>query len=613
MLPPAAVRRRSGLTRLAWLGGLSCVLVGAPATARAAACFVSSSGGDDAAAETIPAAPGRMLAKVNATRFGPGAKPVIEHAGTTGFGIMLSGRRQDAHGIEANPALPAPVNLSAPPLARTATTAVLTWDRPAGGERTTSYQVFCDGELAGETSRLSFTLRNLTPDRMHRVNVRGRGANDATSPSSDPVGVRTKPAGQVFNVRDHGARGDGVTKDTAAIQQAIAACPPGGTVQIPPGVYLVDHLELKSDLTLDLASGATLQFLGRGEGSYPETTVNLPGPDGEVTVTNFALISAVRAERLTVTGGGTVRGNGETWWPHREAPRPRLFKLIQCADVFVQDVTLDDAPSWNTHAVYVDRAVFSGVKFRKVSTARGTNGDGLNPDSSRDVLIVGCTFANQDDSIAIKAGSVAPARPNRQRSCENITIRDCLVDGTLAPGAHPLGFAVGSETCGGIRRVWVRDCVFRDAASVMNLKSNRDRLGAVVEDIRVENCTYRNRVFGDEPWNRAPITIDLFYYRRPEAPDSVQPRSLHTPVFRDIHFKNITIENPKGRFAYLCGLAEQPARGITFENVTGSAQTGLLGRNLDGVELRGVAIAAREGPAVEWINSENRVIRDARD
>lgn len=559
-LPPLTVARRGlGQMRVVRIAGLFGVLLGAPTLARAATNLVSSSAGEDAAAETTTAAP-----------------------------------------------LPAPVNLDAPVLARTATTAVLTWDRPAGGERITSYEIVCDGEPAGETTRLSFTLRNLAPDRMHRVGVRGRGAGGLLSPLSDPVVVRTKPAGRIFNVREAGARGDGITKDTAAIQRAIDGCTPGGTVRIPPGIYLVDHLELKSDLTLDLAQGATLQFLGRGEGHYPETTVRLPGPDGEVTVTNFALISAVRVERLTVTGGGTVRGNGETWWPHREAPRPRLFKLIQCADVFVQDVTLDDAPAWNTHAVYVDRAVFSEVKFRKVSRARGTNGDGLNPDSSRDVLIVGCTFANQDDSIAIKAGSVGPERPNRQRPCENITIRDCLVDGTLAPGAHPLGFAIGSETCGGIRHVRVRDCVFRDAASVMNLKSNRDRLGAIVEDVRVENCTYTNTVWKDEPYNRAPLTIDLFYYRRPEAPDSVQPLSSRTPVFRDLHFRNITIENPKGRFAYLCGLVEQPARGITLENVTGSAMTGLHGQNLDGIALHQVAIQPAQGDAFTWTNVKNR-------
>ena len=133
-------------------------------------------------------------------------------------------------------ALPAPVNLTAPPLARTATTAVLLWDRPAGGETIESYQVFRDGILAGETPRLSFTARNLTPNRQHRFTVRSRRARGISSAESAPVIVMSKAAGPVLNVRELGARGDGVAPDTAAIQQAIAACPPRGTVLIPPGV-----------------------------------------------------------------------------------------------------------------------------------------------------------------------------------------------------------------------------------------------------------------------------------------------------------------------------------------------------------------------------------------
>ncbi|MDP3072873.1 MAG: glycosyl hydrolase family 28 protein [Opitutaceae bacterium] len=502
----------------------------------------------------------------------------------------------------------APVNLSAPPLARTATTAVLLWDRPTGGADITAYEILCDGRLVGETTRLSFTVQNLTPDRLHRLAVRSRSTPGLSSDESDPVVVLTKSAGPVLDVRTLGARGDGIAKDTAAIQAAIAACPPGGTVLIPPGTYSVDHLALKSDITIEIASGATLKFLPRSVGHYPSEKITLTGPDGEISVEQFGLITAHRVKNLVLTGGGVIHGNGESWWPHTTAPRPRILRFTDCADILVQGLTLDDPPAWNTHAVYVDRAVFSGLTFRKMSTARGTNGDGLNPDSSRDVLIVGCTFANQDDSIAIKAGRVSATQPRRQRSCENITVRDCVFDASFAPGAHPLGLAIGSETCGGIRHVRVRDCVFRNAASLANIKSNRERLGAVVEDIVIENCTYTNTSFEDKPYNRGPLTIDLFYYRDFGTPDIAAPLTPGTPIFRDIHFKNIAIENPKGRFAYLCGLVEQPVRGITFEHVTGSAKLGLHGQNLDGIELRNVAIEAREGPTFTWNNADNRTL-----
>lgn len=510
---------------------------------------------------------------------------------------------------DSRSSVPAPINLSAPELARTASTALLMWDRPASRE-TAAYQIYLDGVLAGETRRLSYSATSLTPGSNHRFTVRCRLESGQASEESGAVLVETRPPGRIFNVREFGAIGDGVAKDTAAIQKAIAACTPGGTVQIPPGIYSVDHLELKSDMTLDLATGATLQFLGRGAGNFPTTTVKLPGPDGEVEVSDFALITARHAKRLAITGGGIIRGNGETWWPHKEAPRPRLLKLTDCSDVFVQGITLDDPPSWNTHLVYVDRAVFSEVKFRKMSTAPGANGDGLDPDSSRDILIAGCTFANQDDSIAIKSGSVSNKQPRHQRSSENIIIRDCIFDGTLAPGAHPLGFAIGSETCGGVRHVLLKDCLFRNAAALAHLKANRARAGAVVEDIRIENCVYSNTVHRERKYNPAPFSIDLFYYDD-DAHDAAAPLTAKTPVFRDIHFKDITIVNPKGRFGYFCGLAEQPLRGITLDNVTGAAKQGLHGQNIDGIALENVAVKADEGAPFDWINVINRTIRTA--
>ncbi len=510
-------------------------------------------------------------------------------------------------------ALPAPVNLTAPPLARTATTAVLLWDRPAGGEAIESYQIFRDGILAGETSRLSFTARNLTPNRPHRFTVRSRRSPGISSAESDPVAVVGKAAGPVLNVRTLGARGDGIAPDTAAIRQAVANCPPGGTVLLPPGVYSVDHLELKSDMTLEIATGATLQFRARGVGDFPALTEKLAGPEGEVTVANFSLLTARDAKNLTITGGGRINGNGASWWPHRlEGPRPHLFKLVRCAEVFVQDVTLEDPPAWNTHALYVDRAVFSGLTFLKVSTVPGSSGDGLDPDSARDILIVGCRFGNQDDSIAIKSGSVSATRPFRQRPAENITVRDCLFDGTLAPGSRPLGIAIGSETSGGIRRVSIRDCEFRNASSVAYIKTNRERRGTVIEDVRVENCVFTNTAVVGQAANRAAISIDTMYYD-PASPELAVALAPDTPVIRNVHFRNIAIEDTVRRGITLVGLAESPVRNLTFTDLVVSAPQGLHGRNLDGVELRNVTIRAREGPAFTWLDVQNRTLHSVTD
>jgi exo-poly-alpha-galacturonosidase len=134
-------------------------------------------------------------------------------------------------------------NLTAPPLARTTSTAVLLWDRPAGEETEYSYQIIRDGKLAGETKLLSYTVTNLVADRSYRFTVRSYQPSRKASSESDAVVVETKPAGRIFNVKEFGAKGDGVAKDTAAIQKAIDACTPGGIVLVPPGKYSVDHLE----------------------------------------------------------------------------------------------------------------------------------------------------------------------------------------------------------------------------------------------------------------------------------------------------------------------------------------------------------------------------------
>jgi hypothetical protein len=254
---------------------------------------------------------------------------------------------------------------------------------------------------------------------------------------------------------------------------------------------------------------------------------------------------------------------------------------------------------WNTHPLYVDGAAAVDVTFIKQSSRRGTNGDGLDPDSCRHVLIVGCRFGNQDDSIAIKSGKLTAQQPRRQRPCEGIDIRDCRFDGTLAPGSHPLGIAIGSECCGGVRGVRVRDCVFRDAASLINIKANRERRHAEVADVLVEHCTYANAVFGDEPWNRAPVVLDLSYYGRAgEDPDVAAPGAADAPWFHDIWLRDLTVVNPVGRAIYLSGLAERPLQAISLVRVSAAARLGLFVRNVDGLTLDRVAISAREGPAM---------------
>jgi polygalacturonase len=345
-------------------------------------------------------------------------------------------------------------------------------------------------------------------------------------------------------------------------------------------------------MTLKLEKGATLSFLGYDSAvSYPVARALLPGPDGQIAYEYPSLITGNHVHHVVITGGGMIDGNGETWWPHyKELSRPFTIEFILSSNILVQGITIRDPPCWNNHLLYVDSAIYTDVRFLKVSRVPGVNGDGLDPDASQNILVVGCLFGNQDDCIAIKSGKFLSDGNKRRRPSENIVIRDCLFDGNAAPGSNPLGIALGSESSGGIKHVLIQHCVFRNVASLVNIKTNRQRPFANVEDVRVEHVTYVNRKAVDHWWNRAPISVDLFYGENTGDPSIPEPLAPQTPVFRDIHFKDISIYNSVGRGIYLSGLRESPIGDISFSRVFVTARDGMVIQNVDAFSTADITV-----------------------
>ena len=492
-------------------------------------------------------------------------------------------------------------NLEAPLLGITYSSAILIWDdtfvtdyqSADSGLRSAKYVIFQDSINIGSTNKRTFTVKGLSPAKSYAFSVKaGEIPEDVSSPLNS-IKVTTKNAGKLFNVRKFGAKGDGKRNDTGAIQKTINNCSIGGVVFIPAGIYLIDHIELKSDIILEIARDATLSFIGYKEGtSYTPTKALLPGPDGDINYESLSLISGLNVHNVIIKGDGIIDGNGQTWWPHyKEVTRPYTIEFILSSNILVQGITIQNPPVWNNHLLYVDDALYSDVKFFKVSKADGVNGDGLDPDASRNILILGCLFGNQDDCIAIKSGRYEPDGNKRRRSTEYITIRDCVFAGNAAPGAHPLGIALGSESSGGVKHVVIQNCDFIDVASLANIKTNRQRPFANVEDVRIENITYTNTKAVDRWWNRAPISVDLFY----GAPEGSNPSvplvfTEKTPIFKNIHFNNILIDNPVGRGIYISGLAESPIHDITFDKVFVRSKDGVTIQNVDTLSIRGIVV-----------------------
>ncbi len=444
----------------------------------------------------------------------------------------------------------------------------------------------------------------------------------------------------VFNIADYGAVGDGVTKNTDAIKKTIAGCVKagGGTVWVPAGKFLTGPIELKSNITLHIDAGAHLLF-SQDVNDYPTVQSRWYGTEQHGFM---SCIFARDSENVTVTGRGVVDGQGEYWWKlfrqkseerservrSRRAEfmrltrerfgrdqtrfgRPSLVQFLNCRNVRIDGLKFVRSPFWVLHPIYCENVTIDAVMV--ISPADSPNTDALDIDSCKNVLISNSYFDVGDDCIVIKAGRDEDGR-RVNRPSENITISNCV----MARGHG--GVVIGSEMSGGVRNVVIDNCIFTQTDRGIRLKSRRGR-GGLVEDIRVNNVIMNDVV--------CPFTINMFYYNNVNDPK--QPVNEGTPIFRDLHFSNITVKNAD--FAgFFAGLAELPVEGITFSNVyidttkgrrwdnigkpsgySGSPAMaegydrieGFFCKNIKDIVFRNVRVNTKQGPVFIFEDTEN--------
>lgn len=386
------------------------------------------------------------------------------------------------------------------------------------------------------------------------------------------------PPARVFEVRQFGAKGDGRTLDTVAIQSALDACgrAGGGVVRLTPGDYLSKPLFLRSNTTLELDRGARLQAT--------DEPADFADPDKPGAV--LAFINGRNLTNVALTGQGVIDGAGARWWPPVRAAkragrpeprrRPRLVVLSGCVNVFVRGITLENSPSFHLVPSDCENVVIDGVTIR--APADSPNTDAIDPSACRHVRITRCVLDVGDDNIAIKSGHIDPAHPGA--AAADITVTDCTF-------LHGHGMSIGSETLGGVRGLSVSHCTFQDTVSGLRIKSDRSR-GGVVEDISYRDITMRNV--------KIPINITAYYPKIPKE-DSAQPLTARTPVYRDIRIVNLTATGPAGA-GFIVGLPESPVTDVVLENVRISAATGLTVRNARGIRFINAKIQAAKGPPV---------------
>jgi polygalacturonase len=366
--------------------------------------------------------------------------------------------------------------------------------------------------------------------------------------------------GMTCNVRHFGATGNGVTKDTVAIQKAIDACASkggGGTVRVEAGTYLTGPISLKSNITLFLAKDAVL----------------LGSPDREdYPIVHFArhdtvqpLIGSVNAENITITGTGTIDGNGHIWWEYvqgvkdsgilgNDHPRPMGMVFDHSKHIRVDGITVQNSGFWQIVPYYS-----SDLQFRnmRILAPKSPNTDAIDPFSSSDIIIDHVFSSTGDDNIAIKSGAINSPGPDAPS--KNITITDCTFE-----NGH--GLSIGSEIAGGAQNIHAERIHFKGTDQGIRIKANRDR-GSDVSDISFKDI--------DMVDVKTAILISEYYPQTlPDGDVASEPVTRLTPHFHDITIENVTAKGSDVA-AVIVGLPESPVVGLTLKNVHIAAKTGM--------------------------------------
>ena len=464
------------------------------------------------------------------------------------------------------------------------------------------------------------------------------------------------------NLTDFGGIGDGIALNTDAFKAAIdyLSSQGGGHLIVPEGIWLTGPITLRDNIDLHVTSNAVILF-SPDRDLYPIVETVFEGLD---TKRCLAPVNADGAKNISITGGGTIDGSGDSWrqvkrskmtdsqWKNLLASggftdpkgsvwypdssswrgsivsdafnvpqgletdeewesvktylRPVLVGLKECENVLLEDVLFQNSPCWNIHPLMCRNVIINNITVRNPWYSQ--NGDGIDIDSCEDVILVNSSFDVGDDAICIKSGKDEDGR-RRARPCRNLIVDNCIVF-----HGHG-GFVVGSEMSGGVENISVTDCSFLGTDVGLRFKSCRGR-GGVVRNIHIEDI-----VMTDIPTE--PLLFDLHYGGKSaiEAAEEGQssefdidfvPADETTPEFREIFIRNITC-NGAGRAMYFNGIPEKNIAGIRVENCNIVAEKGADIRYSDGVQLKNVNIVQSEGEGYIIANSRNVVIENCSD
>jgi exo-poly-alpha-galacturonosidase len=382
-----------------------------------------------------------------------------------------------------------------------------------------------------------------------------------------------------YVITDYGAIGDGQTLNTKSIQSAINKCAAdgGGVLVVPKGTFLTGSIFFKQGVDLLLEKEGALK--GTVEpNDYPQVDTRW---EGEERVWTAALVNFFNMKDVSLTGPGQIDGSGDQWMQHfprgsRElrVGRPRLIAIQNCKNVKVSSLSLKNQACWGLFILYSEKVLVENLTIRAKHNI--ISSDGIDVDSSKNVLITGCDIDVNDDCIAIKSGKDEDGR-RVNRPAEDIVVEKCRF--RYGHG----GVSMGSEMSGGIRNVEIRNCIMdSDNWAPIRFKSQPSRGGVV------ENITYRDIVLHD--------TRKAFEFNMAWRMVNPKPPSDPLPVVRNVKIINVsgTVET----VGDMHGLKDSPIRNVTFENCKIKAKRGFTIDNVEELDISGLSIEVEQGEAI---------------
>lgn len=461
----------------------------------------------------------------------------------------------------------------------------------------------------------------------------------------------------VVNLKDFGAVNGGYVLNTKAFADAIDALSKkgGGKLIIPPGIWLTGPIILKSNIELHAQTGALIKF-STDKTLYPIIETSFEGintwrcisPIYGKNLENIAFTGngvwdgsgeawrQVKKSKLTdeqwkkfVASGGVLNAKKDSWYPSEQYLkgangadqnirhdlktkedfeaihdflRPVLVSIQNSKRVLFDGPVFQNSPAWNIHPLLIEDLIVRNVTVRNPWFSQ--NGDGLDVESCKNVIIENSSFDVGDDAICIKSGKDKDGR-DRGVACENIIVKNNIVY-----HGHG-GVTVGSEMSGGVKNLHVSNCTFMGTAVGLRFKSTRGR-GGVVENIFISD------VFMTDIPSQA-ISFDLYYGGKSIAETVAEggntvttklvPVNEETPQFKNITIKNITIKGAQ-QAVFLQGLPEMNLENIEISNLIAKSEKGFSIIDANGIKISNAQLDIQAKNAFEIYNTKNLSLKN---